>query len=483
MSAAMLPPQLSSDHADFIEIVLRYLDNDLSEAEVDQLNEELRADPVKRQIFIVICRDAQLIHESQAHLGDDKIAEIRFRGMIDELAGLGQRRVRFWSKPAIGIAVAASLALVAALWMVILGGGLQPKENVGYASEVEPAVAVLTDVLDVVWSDKNPNFQKGAQLTAGRLHLEKGLAKIRTEAGIVITLEGPAEFELVSSKFAHLHAGRLTARVSQRGRGFIVETEALNLADLGTSFGVNVANGATEVAVFDGEVEVDKPSRSGATSARQILKRGKSVSANVKSTAITETAFVAAVKQFQRAWEMTSGVIAMQGNIHYHAPGLSQDPYRYGDLTKIIVFPERNDVELGAPLKVDLTKPDRYTRFFEKSVDIPAGEIVDSYLIQFYRRMNSEAPEAASEGTIQFAGEVIGIMVKAGNLQDSDTVFSLPIENEKDQYQTERTQGTTSELRGLETRDVVELSGDRRTISVKFTHSGDRDQIRVLVRR
>ena len=104
MSDICLSPQLASAHAEFIERVLRYLDRDLSETELAQLNEELTKDSVKRQVYIMICRDAQLIHESQIHLGDEKISKIRFGAAVDDLAGLGRPRPRIWTKPVVGIA-------------------------------------------------------------------------------------------------------------------------------------------------------------------------------------------------------------------------------------------------------------------------------------------------------------------------------------------------------------------------------------------
>ena len=143
----------------------------------------------------MVCRDAQLIHESQIHLGDEKISEIRFGAAVDDLAGLGRPRQKIWTRPVIGIALAASVAMAAALWVIMLGG-LQRKDPIQVVTVAQPAVATLVDTLDVKWHDRQPMLRKGAQLTAGVLRLEEGLIRLETTRGVSITLEGPAEFEI-----------------------------------------------------------------------------------------------------------------------------------------------------------------------------------------------------------------------------------------------------------------------------------------------
>jgi hypothetical protein len=73
-----------------------------------------------------------------------------------------------------------------------------------------------------------------------------------------VSIQGPAHFELVGNMRARLHYGRIKVRIDDvRGRGFVVETPRGHVTDLGTEFGVDVANDSdTGVVVFQGVVDL-----------------------------------------------------------------------------------------------------------------------------------------------------------------------------------------------------------------------------------
>lgn len=71
-----------------------------------------------------------------------------------------------------------------------------------------------------------------------------------------MSIEAPADLELVSAKRCVLHGGRLVAKVPPSAIGFIVDTPTAKLEDLGTEFGVNVKGGGrADVTVFNGVVD------------------------------------------------------------------------------------------------------------------------------------------------------------------------------------------------------------------------------------
>ena len=91
-----------------------------------------------------------------------------------------------------------------------------------------------------------------AQLVAGDYQLRRGLLHLRFDGGVMVYLEAPAQFNVVSGKRFVLHHGRLSANVPPEGIGFTVETPEAEVVDFGTEFSVEVESGTSEVHVFDG---------------------------------------------------------------------------------------------------------------------------------------------------------------------------------------------------------------------------------------
>ncbi|MBY0523023.1 MAG: DNRLRE domain-containing protein [Gemmataceae bacterium] len=135
---------------------------------------------------------------------------------------------------------------------VLLGVGLWFNQR-----SSAPTVATLTGGKSCKWDAGSLPTEEGAQLSAGRLRLAEGIARLTFANGAEITLEAPAELELVSSQRCVLHNGRLIAKVPPQAIGFVVDTPTAVLKDLGTEFGVNVRDAQTsDVQVFNGIVDV-----------------------------------------------------------------------------------------------------------------------------------------------------------------------------------------------------------------------------------
>lgn len=122
----------------------------------------------------------------------------------------------------------------------------------------EPAaVATLVSVRACKWDGGTLPTEEGARLAAGRLRLAEGVASLVFANGAEVTLEAPADLELVSAQRCILHSGRLVAKVPPPAIGFTVDTPTAVLHDLGTEFGVNVRDNRTaDVQVFNGKVDV-----------------------------------------------------------------------------------------------------------------------------------------------------------------------------------------------------------------------------------
>ena len=138
------------------------------------------------------------------------------------------------------LAAAAALVLLAglAVWFVV-----HPAER---------AVAV-----EILASDGASRFVAGQKVKLRSLMLESGSVRFRLNSGVVCDAAGPAEIELINAMRLRLVAGRLSADVGERGKGFTVITDAGEVVDLGTRFGVEAERGGeSRVAVFSGKVKV-----------------------------------------------------------------------------------------------------------------------------------------------------------------------------------------------------------------------------------
>ena len=118
-------------------------------------------------------------------------------------------------------------------------------------------IAVMMETQGARWESSTLPTQQGSVLGRGRLRLAEGLAMLRFARGADVTLEGPAELELIGSQLCRLHHGSLLAHVPEDSRGFSVLTRSATLIDHGTDFGVSSdERGYANVQVIQGEVEL-----------------------------------------------------------------------------------------------------------------------------------------------------------------------------------------------------------------------------------
>lgn len=142
---------------------------------------------------------------------------------------------------------AALAALAAAL---LVGWLIWPRQP--------QVVATLSETKACKWDAGTLPTEAGAELRAGRLRLAEGLARLTFASGAEVTVEGPADIELVSPMRCVLHRGQLVARVPPSATGFVVDTPGSRVTDYGTEFGVTVHPEAdtADVQVFSGRVDV-----------------------------------------------------------------------------------------------------------------------------------------------------------------------------------------------------------------------------------
>jgi hypothetical protein len=227
-----------------------YLDGLLDEARTAELEALLRADAAARAYFV---RYARLHTDLHLDVRARRAGE-RVLSRIERLTPAGpapRRRLlpRSRFRPRALAAAAALLLAAGAGWWLVAGRAV-PEGGPG-----QPAsIAWLVNAQNCQWSD---GVDPAGDLRAGAvLRLARGLAEVHFRCGARVVLEGPARLELLSGQAARLLGGRLTARVPEPAAGFEVVSPQGKVIDLGTEFGVAVADtGATDVYVFEGTVE------------------------------------------------------------------------------------------------------------------------------------------------------------------------------------------------------------------------------------
>ena len=116
---------------------------------------------------------------------------------------------------------------------------------------------------------------EGDLLAAGRLVLRSGRVTLGLLSGVTLTLEGPADLELLSIDRVHCRRGKLRTCVPHGAEGFIVTTPGSAVVDLGTEFALNVAvDGKADVMVFNGQAEAAVLNAAGAPKrSQQVMAR------------------------------------------------------------------------------------------------------------------------------------------------------------------------------------------------------------------
>ena len=464
---------------EFLRLTTLYLEDAIDACDLDLLNRELANSPDRVRQFNDIRLVTGLINEhgraaesgNAADLATNRLAE---SAKFDSPAvGSGSNTTSHfrlsWRATATTLAV---LAAAASLLFVLNWPDTDSQRDV-----VVPAIATLAYTSHARWGSEERVLGEG--FGKGKLHLEVGLARLDFRNGATVTLQGPAESEIVSTDRIILSSGILTASMPESAVGFEVVTPTMDVVDQGTAFGVSVGtDGETDVCVFEGEVEV---SRSVGEDVPQLVREGNAVRSRPEADSIDSVNY--STERYEDAWPVTSGVLQATGLMKFVSPGPEFVPGLYEDSEHILVFLERSHVRLNSDLDVDVTQPGQYAKVRRRDKQpIAAGKIIRSYLLQlnpigeFTRK---ELDEARVIGQITFDRPILGMIGKTTLLNRTDELLGHPLGN----YGKTRRGIEPSRPEDLPDsgRDIVTLSRDRRTLSLDLSASSAVDQIRVIV--
>jgi len=199
-------------------------------------------------------------HSLRGRAGAKESAGRPIQSAAPENRGVGGSRRRRLLGPLLlltGLAAALVLAFMAVRQKPPLP--VAPPGSDG--ERIDESVAVLLQAPGADWGETDPPPRVGAPLPPSRLHLKSGLAQLEFYSGATVILEGPADFQLLSTGDAYCTRGKLRVTVPRQARGFTITTPKFDLVDRGTEFGLSVNPERTEVHVFKGVVDLFKAGR------------------------------------------------------------------------------------------------------------------------------------------------------------------------------------------------------------------------------
>jgi hypothetical protein len=264
-------------------------DHDPGPARRDALLARLRGDDAFRGAFVEEVRLLGMLRAVQSSeprwlrledligwsAGRPVSAEALARRVVRE--GRRRSRVRWvvrWS-------AAAALALLVAggLFLALRARAVEPA----------PELATVIKVEDVRWEGERPAPAEGGVVSARRLRLQSGRLTLAFFSGVCLTVEGPADLELLTANRVLCRQGRLRVRVPHGAEGFTLLAADYEVVDLGTEFAVNLEpDGRARVMVFEGEAAVSVRDKAGRSVRGVMLEKRHSVEVDPNAGSIQE---------------------------------------------------------------------------------------------------------------------------------------------------------------------------------------------------
>lgn len=138
-------------------------------------------------------------------------------------------------------------------------------------------LATVTSLEGIAWDlADGPAPAEGNIRGAGRLRFRAGRVVLAFFSGVTLTVEGPADLDLVTADRVFVRRGKLRARVPHGAEGFAVASHGSAVIDLGTEFALNVeTDGRSRVMVFEGAAEVALLNAEGSPKQTQLVERSE----------------------------------------------------------------------------------------------------------------------------------------------------------------------------------------------------------------
>ncbi|MCM2372641.1 FecR domain-containing protein [Aporhodopirellula aestuarii] len=241
------------------ELFDRYLDNELTPGELVELEAWIDKDPRNAQQFVQwsathldtrTAMQGKALHDAVVQSVDAESSRYGPESAVELRHGYKILYQHLATAACVALVMSAGYFLIPSWWSEDSQPKLMPQIS-SLASD-----AKITQRIDCVLEQDRWNVQSSVYQSGQSIQLAKGVAVIEFSSGASVTLEAPAELEVLSGNSGFLHEGKLTAVVPESAVGFEILTPDSRVIDHGTEFAVRVSAGVSETHVFKGEVEL-----------------------------------------------------------------------------------------------------------------------------------------------------------------------------------------------------------------------------------
>jgi hypothetical protein len=262
-----------------VQLVSGWIDGEVDAASHQDLQLTLRESPEARKLYfacMVVHAELDATAKGKEYLAGLGADDDRGPAAVQTSTSTQRSQKR---PLIILLAIAATLLLAATIGVLHHGWSLAGSEPVIQAEvrEVSP---------ECQWYVENAKSRASEPFHRGHvLRVASGKLQLRYSQGVDVTLHAPAAYEFISATNARMILGRMTAHVDEGGKGFTVLSPRARVVDLGTQFGIEVnSDGATDVVVFKGEVDVEFLNFAKGGSQQQRLRMGQAVRVDAGGT-------------------------------------------------------------------------------------------------------------------------------------------------------------------------------------------------------
>jgi hypothetical protein len=296
-----LPPQDSTDSAQpknlaqFDSLLHAYVDQTLTRAELEQLENILRVQPeARRRLVDLLALDSALLVDNaltadapatQIDLLNTETSHTQNLDVESMSITIADKATCHLRHPEADHVVTTTtryrrltIALVAIAATIVLIFSWPYIESANPSASDSTVWLEVLEVNNLQLSSAQPAWNAGERVQLTDLKIDAGEVDVKLDSGVTLSLEGPFSARFENSAAMQLYHGKMSADVAEKGKGFTVRTATSEVVDLGTRFGISAkTDGETDVVVFEGEVKVRRQNTRSKNEAWTTLRSGEAV--------------------------------------------------------------------------------------------------------------------------------------------------------------------------------------------------------------